>query len=57
MQATKISGFLTVSLCMYNSFVFLRKDCLNGVVNMAADFSVSEATFVDSATDMKEITT
>ena len=42
---------------MYNSFVFLRKDCLNGVVNMAADFSVSEATFLDSATDMKEITT
>lgn len=38
-EATRISGFLTVALCMYNSFVSLRKECLNGVLNMAADFS------------------
>ena len=34
---------------MYNSFVSLRKECLNGVLNMAADFSVSEATLLRSA--------
>jgi len=35
-EAVRISGFLQVMLCMYNSFVSLRKECLSGVVNMAA---------------------
>ncbi|KAL9974334.1 hypothetical protein ACROYT_G011357 [Oculina patagonica] len=35
-EAVKISGFLHVALRMYNSFVSLRKELLNGVVNMAA---------------------
>lgn len=41
-QAVRISGFLQVMLCMYNSFVSLRKECLSGVVNMAAVCSVSK---------------
>lgn len=41
-QAVRISGFLQVMLCMYNSFVSLRKECLSGVVNMAALCSVSK---------------
>lgn len=40
----RISGFVQVMLCMYNSFVSLRKECLNGVVNMAAVCSVSKNT-------------
>ena len=43
-QVVRISGFLQVMLCMYNSFVSLRKECLNGVVNMAAVCSVSKNT-------------
>nr|XP_058972994.1 Fanconi anemia group A protein-like isoform X2 [Pocillopora verrucosa] len=50
-EATKISGFLTVTLCMYNSFVFLRKECLNGVVNMAADFSPLHLDFCRQVTN------
>ena len=42
-QAVRISGFLQVMLCMYNSFVSLRKECLSGVVNMAAVCSVSKS--------------
>ena len=41
-----MNGFLHVTVCMYNSFVSLRKECLNGVVNMAADFSVSAYTLL-----------
>ena len=43
-QAVRISGFLQVRLCMYNSFVSLRKECLSGLVNMAAVCSVSKNT-------------
>ena len=39
-----MSGFLQVTICMYLSFKSLRKECLNGVVNMAAVCSVSEDT-------------
>lgn len=31
-----ISGFLETTLCMYNSFVYLRKQCLDGVANKTA---------------------
>ena len=37
-----MSGFLEVTLCMYNSFVYLRKECLDGVANKTAVCSVSE---------------
>jgi len=35
-EVTSFSGFLEVTLCMYNSFVYLRKECLDGVVNKTA---------------------
>ena len=43
---TRMSGFLEVTLCMYNSFVYLRKECLDGVVNKSAVCSVSEHTLL-----------
>lgn len=35
-EVTRMSGFLEVTLCMYNSFVYLRKECLDGVANKTA---------------------
>ncbi|KAM7438304.1 hypothetical protein ABFA07_012225 [Porites harrisoni] len=35
-EMTKMRGFLEVTLSMYNSFVFLRKECLEGVANKTA---------------------
>ena len=39
-----IDGFLELTLRMYSSFVYLRKECLEGVVNKTAVCSVSKQT-------------